>query len=317
MSNARTPVRCLTRFIAAVAVALGTSHASPQTVTYYHNDAAGSPMVATDASGAVVWKETYRPYGERVNNPPAEAGNSIGFAGRPYDAATGLSYAGARYYDPGLGRFLAVDPAVVDPERFHGINRYAYAENNPHRYVDPDSHTPVDVLFLGLDLARLSVAIYKGQGIGDAARDVAFSAVGVISPIPATGQVLKAARVAQHAVEAARIAERRAEALAKSGVTAQGLSEKTTVIGRVGDLKKVGEGEQTLLDRLPYRGDAQSNWRQNAGVLREEMQRGLPIRDASWKDNKGQFLNAERNLLKSHGWELDKKTHFWMPPTGQ
>ncbi|WP_413889575.1 RHS domain-containing protein [Candidatus Aalborgicola defluviihabitans] len=47
---------------------------STSEVTYFHNDISGSPMLATDASGAVVWKENYRPYGERINNSrPAAA----------------------------------------------------------------------------------------------------------------------------------------------------------------------------------------------------------------------------------------------------
>jgi hypothetical protein len=31
----------------------------------------------------------YRPYGERLNNPSAEASNAIGFAGRPFDCGYG------------------------------------------------------------------------------------------------------------------------------------------------------------------------------------------------------------------------------------
>ena len=32
-------------------------------VTYLHNDFAGNPIAATDSSGAVIWKENFRPYG--------------------------------------------------------------------------------------------------------------------------------------------------------------------------------------------------------------------------------------------------------------
>ena len=85
-----------------------------QTVTYFHNDASGTPLVATDATGNVVWKESYRPYGERQTNAPASSGNPIGYAGKPFDAAIGLSYMGARYYDPVLGRRAA---ATASPKR--------------------------------------------------------------------------------------------------------------------------------------------------------------------------------------------------------
>jgi hypothetical protein len=92
-------------------------------------------------------------------------------------------------------------------------------------------------------------------------------------------------------------------------------TETTTVIGRVKDLKNLGPDEQSLLDRLPDQGDPQANWQQNSGALRQEMNRGLPIRDASPGDTGGPFLNAERNLLRDRGWNYDPKTSLWTPPT--
>jgi RHS repeat-associated protein len=65
------------------------------------------------------------------------------------DEETGLSYFGARYEDAKSGRFIAPDPMravdstnsgtneklLLDPQR---LNPYAYALNNPYRYVDLD-----------------------------------------------------------------------------------------------------------------------------------------------------------------------------------
>ena len=56
---------------------------------------------------------------------------------------------------------------------------------------------------------------------------------------------------------------------------------ETTVIGRLKDLKNLRAGETTMLDRLPDQGSPRLNWQQNSGVLRSEMSKGLPIRDAS------------------------------------
>ena len=95
----------------------------------------------------MLWKENYRPYGERLNNPPS-ADNKLWFAGQPFDPSTGLSYMGARRYDPALGRFMGVDPAEFKPDDVNGLNRYAYAANNPYRYVDRDGHNIIDVVFL-------------------------------------------------------------------------------------------------------------------------------------------------------------------------
>ena len=43
-----------------------------------------------------------------------------------------------RYYDPGIERFLSVDPVTADGGDMRHFNRYAYAYNNPYRFTDPD-----------------------------------------------------------------------------------------------------------------------------------------------------------------------------------
>jgi hypothetical protein len=94
-----------------------------------------------------------------------------------------------------------------------------------------------------------------------------------------------------------------------------------TVIGKVKDLKNLRAGENTLLKHLPDRGGPKANWKQNAGVLRQERRKGRPIRDASVDpktgeliDYPGSFLNAERNLLRQRGWTYDPGTTLWSPP---
>jgi RHS repeat-associated protein len=169
-------------------------------------------MLATDASGGVVWKEQYQPYGDPINRSPAGANNSIWFAGKPYDSATGLSYMGARYYQPSIGRFMAIDPRGFDDKNVHSFNRYAYANNNPYKYVDPDGHSPIDVAFLVYDLGKLAQAVYTGTGVAAAAIDVGLSVVGVASPIPFAGQAAKAAKAVERTVEASRVAGKAREA---------------------------------------------------------------------------------------------------------
>ncbi len=57
--------------------------------------------------------------------------------GKPLDREAGLNlyWYGARFYDPKLGRFLALDPAS---SKYPGLSLYAYCANNPLKNVDPD-----------------------------------------------------------------------------------------------------------------------------------------------------------------------------------
>jgi hypothetical protein len=103
----------------------------------------------------------------------------------------------------------------------------------------------------------------------------------------------------------------------------RGANGTNTVIGKKAVLEApgtLGPGEQSLLSRLPDQGNPKANWKQNAGVLRQEMNLGKPIRDAGVDSGgrlinyPGSFLNAERNLLQSRGWTYDPSTTSWMPP---
>ena len=123
-----------------------------ETVTYFHNDLLGSPAAATDESGEVIWRENYQAFGEKVKNQDEKTGNVIGYTGHVHDKDTGLTYMQARYYDPVIGRFYANDPVgfLEQVQRgnspAHGFNRYAYANNNPYKFVDPDGNSPISYL---------------------------------------------------------------------------------------------------------------------------------------------------------------------------
>jgi len=178
---------------------------TPPTLMFLQPDVNGSTLAGTWAGGGLLFTEGYSPYGEALA-ASAEAWTKRRFAGQTQDTP-GLIYMGGRYYNPQIGRFLSVDPKEADPGDLHSLNRYAYANNNPYRFVDPDGHSPLDIGFLVYDVARLGIAVYQGQGVGEAALDVAMSVVGVMSPVPGAGQAMKTLKVADKVIDGARAAE--------------------------------------------------------------------------------------------------------------
>jgi RHS repeat-associated protein len=81
-------------------------------------------------------QQHYRPFGETIEAPK----DDVGYTGHKFDTDLGLSYMQQRYFNPVTGRFLSNDPIGIRSE--HSFNRYAYANNNPFRYVDPDGQFP-------------------------------------------------------------------------------------------------------------------------------------------------------------------------------
>lgn len=153
----------MTASIIATAVALPAI--ANDRVVYYHSDVTGSPVAATDATGSVIWRESYAPYGKRLEG--AGADNQIWFTGKREESLLDLHYFGARWYDARLGRFLSPDPVGVREADIHSFNRYAYANNNPYRYTDPDGRSPV------------SVAARTGWAIGGALNTAVYHTTGV------------------------------------------------------------------------------------------------------------------------------------------
>jgi RHS repeat-associated protein len=132
--------------IVILATLLAGSALADNVVTYYHNDVLGSPVAVTDDQGQVMWTAQYRPYGERVQSAAdaqASADNSRWYAGHVFDNEFGLSYMGARYYDPKIGRFMGVDPQPFSPANVQSFGRYTYTNDNPYSYVDPDGELPI------------------------------------------------------------------------------------------------------------------------------------------------------------------------------
>jgi RHS repeat-associated protein len=139
------------RFASLFATPVAYAANSPDdTLYYYLVDHLGGVDAVLDFEGNVVERADYLPFGSdrlRTENGtnPSEA---YGFTGKELDAETGLYYYEARYYDPLIGRFVSMDPLVLDeakktPETLltilmdpQSLNAFTYVLNNPVKFVD-------------------------------------------------------------------------------------------------------------------------------------------------------------------------------------
>ncbi|MBC8028532.1 MAG: RHS repeat-associated core domain-containing protein [Pyrinomonadaceae bacterium] len=164
---------------------LGGSGSTSSNINWLVADQLGTPRMVFDQTGALAMtkRHDYLPFGEELyadtggrttgqgytasGNLPADGARQK-FTLKERDIETGLDYFGARYYASTQGRFTGADPYDInierqntsDPEEADALfrdyifqpqhwNRYAYALNNPLRYVDPDGRLEYETELLG------------------------------------------------------------------------------------------------------------------------------------------------------------------------
>jgi len=111
---------------------------------YGYSDFQGSLIALTDASGNVIEKYAYDPWGARRNPDDWTQKDSRtswltnrGYTGHEHLDAFGIINMNGRVYDPATGMFMSPDPYVQTPNNWLNYNRYSYCMGNPFRYTDP------------------------------------------------------------------------------------------------------------------------------------------------------------------------------------
>jgi|GEM_PF-1430228 len=105
---------------------------------YFVRDYMGSVCVVTDDEGNIEQQNAYYAWGGIYSamsvNPSLQDRK---YSGKPFDRRHGLDLYdyGARRYDPALARWTSPDPLC---EYYYNISPYAFVNNNPQRYIDPD-----------------------------------------------------------------------------------------------------------------------------------------------------------------------------------
>jgi RHS repeat-associated protein len=99
-------------------------------VSYLYYDGHGN--LVAERTGTTDVQHTYDPFGAPSDAPTnATSHRFVGAWDKNYDSASGLILMGARPYDPGLGRFMAIDP--IDGG---SANNYDYAGQDPINSYD-------------------------------------------------------------------------------------------------------------------------------------------------------------------------------------
>jgi RHS repeat-associated protein len=133
-----------------------------------------------------MWKENYNPYGLRRVNAAGASTNQQWFGGKVADAESGLSYFGARYYDVSLGRFMGIDAHDFSEANLHSFDKYAFGNNNPYRFADPDGRDAREVFTWNGEKAPIvvigeSFGALAAYATGIATKDDALKSVAVDS----------------------------------------------------------------------------------------------------------------------------------------
>src|SRR5438309_4028127 len=124
---------------------------------HFHLDHLASPRIVTNDSGQRIAEHDYYPFGVEINPPGLRQETAAGydreepmkFSGHERDFNIGTATENSNYNDsmharqtvPAWGRFLSVDSNIDVEKAAHTPqlwNRYAYALNNPVKFVDPD-----------------------------------------------------------------------------------------------------------------------------------------------------------------------------------
>ncbi len=145
--------------IALATVLVAASAADAETYRFYHPDALGSNVLITNRQGTVIQRTVHRPYGRQEavvdgqGEPRSSGADSARnlFTGHELDPESDLIYFGARHYDPVVGKFLSVDPELIElgvsfgriAQNGHNLNGHVYALNQPTLLIDPTGRFPL------------------------------------------------------------------------------------------------------------------------------------------------------------------------------
>jgi RHS repeat-associated protein len=112
----------------------------PSTTHWTFTDHLGTPLIQTDAAGAVYWRAEHEPYGKVFLLRTTDQHQPLRLPGQEAeqlnlgpDGVTERSYNIFRWYRPAWGRYTQTDPLGLG----NAINLYSYGADRPTILIDP------------------------------------------------------------------------------------------------------------------------------------------------------------------------------------
>lgn len=185
---------------------------------------------------------------------------------------------------PAEARFVSVDPVGalehIQQGNVQGFNRYAYANNNPYKFTDPDGRNPKMLLDFGLNVA-LNVATTGELGLAMAAKETIS---GMLNP----AKSLKTAQKLYSALKSSK----------KTGSYSITFGNGKTYDGK----GPVGRMEQSMKEKAKTNGGVDTaDWKQaknDREALKDEHKRMTEKSDKGHKDKNS--LNKRASPGKKH-----------------
>lgn len=112
------------------------------TVHWAMADHQGTVRDIVDSAGVVQNHIQYDSFGKIISESNAANSMRFGYTGRERDLETDLYYYRARYYDPGVGRFVSEDSIGFASG---DVNLSRYVLNNPLQLTDPSGNSAVSI----------------------------------------------------------------------------------------------------------------------------------------------------------------------------
>ena len=174
-------------FCTGLVPAVVSANEAGETITFYHHDHLGTPIMATNEAGEVLWIREYTAFGDPKTQGAAVA---VGYAGHEYYPESNLTNMGARWYNSELGRFMSPDPVGFNAGNTLSFNRYLYGNNNPYTFYDPDG----EVAFVFIEAGSATIGLnsatnnYREGNYGAATVDLVFVVADIgLMPFPVPG----------------------------------------------------------------------------------------------------------------------------------